>query len=114
MAGPQKKKRQEERTTEEAAFLAALNSQYHICQPLYSAENIRITHPFTKMDKVMKTSSAEFYEFFGMLCSKGLTPKLVSELTEFGNKYDAKWFDVLENAMAKTVLNTGETGEGLD
>lgn len=97
MAGPQKKKQQrEEKTDEQSAFDAASNSPYKTITPMVDAEYVRFHHPHKGISIHCSTKSQAFLDIFSEFCSKGLGPKMFSELRYFAETYDAKWNDVID------------------
>lgn len=96
MAGPQKKKqKREEKNDEMSSFVAAANSQYKTITPMVDAEYCRFHHPHKGISIHCSTKSQQFAEIFAEFCSKGLGPKMFSELRNFADSYDPKWNEVI-------------------
>lgn len=93
---PYKIEKKDTRTPEEIAIQAASTSRYRLCQPLWNAENIRITDPLTRLDKTYRVGSEQFYERVSELFSLGLREKITSELDSFASEIDPKWGQILE------------------
>lgn len=107
MAGPQKKKKREEtKSTEETMISAAVNSQYNTCTPLWKAQNIRICDPVTRLDKTFPVNSPAFYEYFSILCSKGMKERLFKELDWFRKEIDTAWNEVYEKLLSHVESNS--------
>jgi len=102
MAGPpsKKKKREEVKSTEETMISAAINSEYNTCTPMWNAEHIRICDPITRLDKTFSVKSPAFYEYFSVLCGKGMKQRLFRELDWFRTKIDPAWNEVYNKLLA--------------
>ena len=109
MPPPSRKIRREEtRTLEELALLSAMNSEYNIMHPMVDANYVRVRNPLTGRDPLFQTDSNLFRELIMQLCEKGLDIKLAREFNEFAQKYDPKWNEVKDFAMA---VGTEEVGQ---
>ena len=109
MAGPAKKKQaREDKNDEQSAFSSAANSEYSTIMPMVEAAFARFHHPFKGISIHCATNSETFMNTFDEFCKKGLAKKMVSELSEYSVRYDARWNDVLEKAADHAKLNLAE------
>lgn len=109
MAGPTKKKQaREEKSDEQSAFVSAANSEYNTITPMVDAAFARFHHPFKGISIHCATDSDKFMDTFAEFCRKGLAKKMVSELSEYAVRYDARWNDVLGKAADRAQINLSE------
>lgn len=100
-----KKKREEAKTTSETMILAAINSPYRVCTPMWNAEHIRITDPVTRVDRNFSVTSESFVSYFLELSKLGLKDKLLSEIDYFRTSIDPAWsktYDMLTERLSAT------------
>ena len=86
-----KKKREETKTTSETMILAAINSPYRVCTPLWNAEHIRMTDPITRVDRSFSVTSESFISYFIELSNLGLKDKLLSDIDSFRTTINPAW-----------------------
>jgi len=109
MAGPKKKTQsREEKNDEQTAFSAASNSEYNTITPMLNAAFARFHHPFKGVSIHCATDSQVFMDTFSEFCEKGLANKMVSELTEYADRYDARWREVLRRAANHSGIHVSD------
>lgn len=109
MAGPTKKKQnREEKNDEQSAFSSAANSDYNTITPMVDAAFARFHHPFQGISIHCATNSDKFMDTFAEFCEKGLAKKMVSELSEYAVRYDARWNDVLGKAAERAKIDLSD------
>jgi len=109
MAGPSKKKqKREEKNDEETAFASAKYSEYCTITPMANAAFARFHHPFKLVDIHCATDSDKFADTFAEFCEKGLARKMVGELSDYADRLDERWRQVLERVATRTNMDIAE------
>lgn len=109
MAGPSKKKqKREEKNDEQTAFASASTSPYSTITPMKDAAFARFHHPFLLKDIHCATDSDKFADTFAQFCEKGLAKKMVLELSDYADRFDERWRQVLEGAASRANINIEE------
>lgn len=109
MAGAPKKYKAavvDDRKPEEIAIQSAINSAYNVIVPMVDAKYAYIKHPILQKTLHFSTDSDGFFSTILELSQKGLREKLRSEITNFAENIDIKWFDVLERLNLTENQNT--------
>lgn len=88
---------------EESVVLATINSPYNTLIPMLDAQYVRLRHPISRKSLHLATGSEEFLATMKELFDMGIGSRIVRELSEFAERYDAAWGDVLANV--KTHVN---------
>jgi hypothetical protein len=100
LKGTQKKNVvKETRSAEEIAIQSAIHSQYFCMYPMADAAYARLKNPIDGNDYHFSTQDSNFYAMLYDLSQKGMTEKILKDLTYFAENYDVKWNNVKDTLI---------------